>query len=311
LQSVPSKLAECGASGPADPDFILEPNARAIRFGDGQNGRTPPPQAAILCVGQQTAGSAGNVAADAIATLDFGMPNNSRLGDVVTLANRFARIGNRKPAADGADEEPVAHAEGRLALTLQRPSRAVTLDDCKTLALETPGTRVMRAAVFGNLHPAFPCYRAPGFITLVILPALPAGRPMPSPGLLHAVSAYVGRRHIIGTRIEVVGPSYVELGVQAKVVMVRGQSRIAVANAITDALQRFLDPLSGGPDGNGWPLGRDVYVSEILATIARVPGVHHVTSLALLVPGEAPQCGNVCLGPLALTVSGAHQIEVS
>jgi hypothetical protein len=299
------------ASGPADPDFILEPNARAILFGDGQNGRTPPPHAAILCVGQQTAGSAGNVAADAIATLAPGIPNDSRLGDVATLANRFARIGNRKPAADGTDEEPVAHAEGRLALTLQRPSRAVTLHDCETLALETPGTRVMRAAAFGNLRPAFPCYRAPGFITLIVVPALPAGRPMPSPGLLRAVSAYVGRRHIIGTRIEVVGPSYVELGVQAKVGMVRGQSRFAVANAITDALQRFLDPLLGGPDANGWPLGRDVYVSEILATIARVPGVHHVTSLALLVPGQAPQCNNVCLGPLALTVSGVHQIEVS
>jgi hypothetical protein len=93
--------------------------------------------------------------------------------------------------------------------------------------------------------------------------------------------------------------------------MARGQSRIAVVNAIIGALQRFLDPLLGGPDGNGWPLGRDVYVSEILATIARVPGVQHVTSVALLVPGQPPQCGNVCLGPLALTLSGVHQIEVS
>ena len=306
-----SRREKLRASGPADPDFILEPNAKVIRFGDGQSGRTPPLHAAILCVGQQTAGAAGNVGAHTIATLDPGVPNISRLGDVATVANRFARIGNPKPAADGADEEPVAHAEGRLSLALQRPSRAVTLDDCETLALETPGTRVMRAAAFGNLHPAFPCYRAPGFITLIVVPALPAGRPTPSAGLLRAVSAYVGRRRIIGTWIEVVGPSYVEIGVQAKVAMVRGQSRSAVGTAITEALQRFLDPLVGGPDGSGWPLGRDVYVSEILTTIARVPGVQHVTSVALVVPGQPPQCGNVCLGALAMTLSGVHQIEVS
>jgi hypothetical protein len=45
--------------------------------------------------------------------------------------------------------------------------------------------------------------------------------------------------------------------------------------------------------------------------IAAVPGVDHVLSLELQVPGCEEQCGNVCLRPLALTVSGTHQIQVS
>jgi hypothetical protein len=124
------------------------------------------------------------------------------------------------------------------------------------------------------------------------------------------VSAYLARRHVIGSRIEVIGPEYVEVGVMARVKAFPGQGKTAVRDAVVNALRDFLDPLAGGPDGKGWPLGRDVYTSEVLDVIARVPGVDHVLSLQLIVPGSGAQCGNVCLPPLALTVSGVHQIEV-
>jgi predicted phage baseplate assembly protein len=185
------------------------------------------------------------------------------------------------------------------------------LSDCESLALMTPGTRIARAVAQANQNPGFQCYSAPGFITLVIVPYLPVGRPVPSGGLLSTVDAYLSRRHVIGTRIEVVGPEYIEVGVNAQVKAFAGQSKIAVRDAVSAALRTFLDPLVGGPTGDGWPLGRDVYVSEILDVIARVPGVDHVLSLELVVPGCGVQCGNLCLRPLALTVSGAHQIQVS
>jgi hypothetical protein len=77
------------------------------------------------------------------------------------------------------------------------------------------------------------------------------------------------------------------------------------------ALQKFLDPLGGGPDGTGWPLGRGVYISEILETMAGVAGVDYVVSVQLSAAGCGPQCGDICLDPLALAVSGSHQIQVS
>jgi predicted phage baseplate assembly protein len=194
---------------------------------------------------------------------------------------------------------------------LQVPSRAVTLKDCEVLAQQTPGTSIARAIALANYHPALPCYSAPGIVTVVIVPQLPMGRPVPSAGLLNAVSAYLARRHVIGTRIDVLGPDYLEVAAMAQVKAFPGQSKTAVRDAIVSALQKFLDPLSGGPDGKGWPLGRDVYTSEALDVIARVPGVDYVLSLQLVVPGSDAQCGNVCLPQLALTVSGIHQIEVS
>ena len=137
------------------------------------------------------------------------------------------------------------------------------------------------------------------------------GKPVPSSGLLNAVSAYLHPRHVIGTRIVVTGPEYVEVGIIAEVKAFTGQSKVAITSAVEAALREFLDPLRGGPDGTGWPLGRDVYISEVVEVMVGVPGVDHVLNLQLAVPGCEPQCGNLCLGPLALTVSGTHQIKVS
>lgn len=299
------------ASGPADLDFVLQADVAAVHFGDGQNGRVPPMGARSIAVASLTRGEAGNAPAKTICTLDLGKHNTALLGDPKAVAAKFQHIGNPDAAFGGSGEETLTHAEGRVIQLLEKQSRAVTLKDCETLALATPGTNIARAAARANQHPGFPCYSAPGFITLVVVPHLPSARPVPSPGLLNAVSAYLHPRHVIGTRIVVTGPEYVEVGIIAEVKAFTGQSKVAIASAVEAALREFLDPLRGGPDRTGWPLGRDVYVSEVVEVMVAVPGVDHVLKLQLVVPGCGPQCGNVCLGPLALTVSGTHQIKVS
>ena len=76
------------------------------------------------------------------------------------------------------------------------------------------------------------------------------------------------------------------------------------------ALSR-LDPRQGGPDGRGWPFGRDVYRSEILQLIDGVTGVDHVLELTLSAGSGEPSCGNLPLCPTWLVTHGEHQIEVS
>jgi hypothetical protein len=41
-------------------------------------------------------------------------------------------------------------------------------------------------------------------------------------------------------------------------------------------LQQFFHPLQGGPEGKGWPFGRNVYVSEIYELLDTQPGVDYV-----------------------------------
>jgi len=108
----------------------------------------------------------------------------------------------------------------------------------------------------------------------------------------------------------VVGPTYLQAGVNATVQSIDGQNQAVLQQSIVDALNRFLDPLLGGPDGTGWPFGRDIYITEIMNIIASTPGVDHVTTLSLVPAGCQPVCGNICLRPTWLATPGQHQIEV-
>jgi len=59
-----------------------------------------------------------------------------------------------------------------------------------------------------------------------------------------------------------------------------------------EALQRFITPLALerpgeqpddllGPDWDGWPFGRSLFIAELFSLIQRVPGVKHVLDVHL------------------------------
>jgi hypothetical protein len=98
--------------------------------------------------------------------------------------------------------------------------------------------------------------------------------------------------------------------VRATVHVRRGTSAAEARERIERALNAFLDPLKGGPDGLGWPFGRTVYRAEILQSIDGVPGVDHVSDLTLSAQGGAPQCGNITLCPTWLAAAAPHDIRI-
>jgi predicted phage baseplate assembly protein len=297
------------ASTRSDAHVVADPTAGTVTLGDGEHGRTATAGAPLLVTADLTRGAAGNLAAGAIDRL-ADSPHNRAAVDLDGLGAQLADITNIVPAAGGAVAETVTAAIARAREGREQVARAVTLDDYTELARQTPGVRLARAAAFANTHPGFGCQRAPGVVTVLILPHLPADRPVPSPGLRRAVSAHLNRRRVIGTRVEVAEPRYVTVTVRATVTALPGMRTGDVADAVRRALHRFLHPLTGGPDGTGWPFGRDVYRSEVLAVIDEVPGVAHVHALELL-SGDGPaSCANLCLGPTGLVDAGPHEIDV-
>ena len=129
--------------------------------------------------------------------------------------------------------------------------------------------------------------------------------------MLRVIKRYLDRRRIICTRLEVVGPQYVTVSVQATVQAQSGAKLPRVHESIVEVLNLFLDPRQGGPDALGWPFGRDVSRSEILQVIRDVPGVDHVTSLTLSADSGASQCGNLTICGTSLVTPGTHQIVVA
>lgn len=193
---------------------------------------------------------------------------------------------------------------------LAAPQNAVNLLDIERLALDVPGTRVSRAQACASLHPDYPCLRAPGFVRVVILPAMPVPEPQPTQGLLTAVKRFLDRRRTVCTRVEVVGPEYVQVRVSTSVKLESGANAARVIGAVEQALNVFLDPLVGGPNGRGWPFGRSVYRTEIMQLIAGVHGVSYVIALSLSSGSGEELCGDLPLCPSSLTSPGKHSIQV-
>jgi ribosomal protein S6E (S10) len=52
-----------------------------------------------------------------------------------------------------------------------------------------------------------------------------------------------------------------------------------VRAAVEARLFEFINPLTGGTDGNGWPFGRDLFTSDVMAPLLAVPGVNFIRSV--------------------------------
>jgi predicted phage baseplate assembly protein len=299
------------ASGRGDAHFVLDAVQGLVRFGDGEHGRIPPAAATIWASYRLTDAAQGNLATKTAMQVSFSDHNKMLRGfDPAATRTKTSGITNVIPARGGREAETIEQAEGRAFALVTTQERAVTLNDYETLARQTPGVAIARVTARADLHPAFPCLKAPGLVTVVVLPFLPQQRPLPSRALLQQVAAHLQPRRVIGTRVEVVAPRYVEVAVRAQVQSLAGTSRADVSRRIIAALNAFLHPLTGGPDGDGWPFGRDVYRAEIMQVIDEVRGVDHVLSLSLLLADGSAHCGNLCLRALELVAAGAHEIEV-
>jgi hypothetical protein len=307
------------ASRASDAHVVLDPETGALEFGDGQHGRVPSKGSRIVAVYRSTRAAAGNVSAGAITAIAATKHNDAVLSRIdpvtgqpyrVAIEHFVANMTNPLPAASGSAAETVGQAEARAVAAVARSERVVTLADYETLARQTPGVRLARVSARANLYPAIPCLRPPGVITVIVLPYLPQGKPSPSVATVRAVTRYLRRRRVIGTRVEVVGPTYRVIAIRARLKSHPGVAPDRLAERAIAALDRWFDPIAGGPDGAGWPFGRDVYRSEVLQLLDGVPGVDHVLSLELLADGCAPTCANVCLGAFGLVDSGRHEVEV-
>jgi hypothetical protein len=51
-------------------------------------------------------------------------------------------------------------------------------------------------------------------------------------------------------------------------------------------VERFLHPLTGGPDGQGWAFGRRPHHSDLSALLEKVGGVDHIRSLSVTLQPE-------------------------
>jgi predicted phage baseplate assembly protein len=266
-------------------------------FGNGTAGMIPPAGALIQATSFRSGGGlAGNVTAATITQL---------LGAVTGVQG----VTNPRAAEGGADGETLEQFQQRAPSNLRNRGRAIVPEDYEALA-EQASAGVAVARAFPTLDPAG--ITRPGWITVMIIPKSKDPRPTPSAGLRNDVLQYLVAHApadiAAAGAITVVGPVYLPVDVQATLAPVDPAQAGTVEQSALDALAAFLNPLTGGPGGLGWDVGRGLYASDIAGMLGNVDGVDYVQDLKLYIDG-------VLQGEQVVVPSGqivvAGQFEVS
>jgi hypothetical protein len=200
--------------------------------------------------------------------------------NTVTDANRgkFLRLLNGPDRPVPTDSAALDAEVQRIVLDLRRADRAVTIEDFELLAtIADDKRRVARAVCLPerNLETTDSMLRgrpAAGHVSVVLVPfddsALDELRAI--------VATYLEPRRLITARVHVVGARLVPLRVQMTIRLMPDALESQVRRRVVAALAGFLDRITGGADGTGWPLGRDVYVSGIYSLLDTLPGVDFI-----------------------------------
>jgi predicted phage baseplate assembly protein len=266
-------------SGPDDRHYVLDRAEGTVRFGDGVQGTVPAADQAVVATSSVYGGGTdGNV--PATARWQFADEGLASV-DVTPLG----------PATGGADAESVEEALVRAKADRATPYRAVTRDDYRYLATHTPGLRFGRAAVADSASARTGGTTAAddtgGAVRVVVVPFSPPDtRPVPSAGFLDAVDCHLKRHALLSDDVTAVAPTYVGVTVDAEVRIAPGYGRRERRVAAESAVETFLDPLRGF-EGDGWPFGRGIHLSELYQVLETTDGIDTVVDVSVRTGGEA------------------------
>jgi predicted phage baseplate assembly protein len=286
-------------SGPADRHYVLDRIAGRLLFGDGVRGLIPPPgkDTIKVAVYRSGGGEVGNCAPNTITELKTTFPF-------------VDKVLNYEAAAGGSDQEDIGRVTVNGPRLIKSRDRAVTVEDFEWLARqassEVSKTRCLPLTRASSLEAQ---KQEPGWITVIVVPQGQEDQPLPTQGLIKSVKDYLTARSLttLSDRIEIIGPRYVPIAVEAEVIPERIEDAKAVEKRVLDSLRAFLHPLHGGADGNGWEFGRDVYLSEIAAVIQGTEGVDRVSKV-ILRQGEQQVQDRVAIESTDLPASGDHRV---
>ncbi|MFC4854565.1 putative baseplate assembly protein [Actinophytocola glycyrrhizae] len=302
------------ASGPEDRHFVLDAVGGEVEFGpatrldDGslrRHGAVPARGTRVRMRSYYHGGGVrGNVARFAVDTLKASIPFVSG-------------VTNLHPAAGGVDGETLDEAKARGPIMLRTRSRAVTAEDYEAIAREA-------APEVARIH----CVTAgeddvpTGSVKVLVVPAaahrggeLAFADLVPGEATLARIADRLEEVRLVGTRVLVEPPRYRGITVVARLVARTRLDPEEIRTRALSALYGYLNPLTGGPDGTGWPFGRRVTHGEVFALLQSVRGVDVAEDVRLYganpVTGErGNESTRLQVGPGGLVFSYDHQVRV-
>jgi len=273
------EVSDFSSSTANDRHYTIDSNTGEVRFGpalpqrDGQvqrYGAIPPKNALIVMTGYRYGGGViGNVAKHTINVLKTALPY-------------IDRVTNREAASGGMNVESLESSKMRVPGYLRSLGRAVTAADYEYLAQEAAPGRI------GRVHCLQPPLTNRGEVQVLVIPQIPSLHGFIAPESLELpadvrdeIQVYLDARRLLATKLEVTAPAYQWVETEVRLRVSQHYDFERVRQAVEAKLYTFLNPLVGGPDGNGWPFGRDLFVSDLIAVLLTVPGVDFIRSVKL------------------------------
>jgi predicted phage baseplate assembly protein len=253
-------------------------------------------------------GERGNVQAGFLNTLKTSIPY-------------VARVSNRQHASGGLDAESLEDAMLRAPALLRSRERAVSEADYEYLAMQAFPEAIGRVKCL-QPREVEGGKAIPGQVYVLVVPRVtkPEGHLTPEQleldsDTITSLKAYLDERRVLTARLDVRSPAYQWVSVKVKLHPVPGSDLEKLRAEVLERLYRFLNPLTGGPEGNGWPFDRDLFVSDVYQCLQGTPDIQFTKGLEMykaLPSGEASGEPIEALELLAHSTiaSGIHQLEV-
>ena len=245
-------------SDPTAPEFVVETEADGtvfLRFGDGTHGQRPTPGIRFAATYRVGGGTRGNVGAEAIS-------------HAVAVDPAVRSVRNPLPAQGGIDPESIDDVRHKAPFAFRTQMRAVTPEDYQTVAQGHP--QVQRAA-------ATFCWTGSWWTVLLSIDRL-GGQPV-DVAFADDIRAYVEPYRTAGHDLDVNGPAYVPLEIEAQVTVASDHFRSDIEAALVQLFSsRVLPDGSRGvfhPDK--FTFGQPVYLSPLYAAAKKVDGVQAIT----------------------------------
>lgn len=335
-------VADFGDSQPDSRHFVLDPVSGQIEFGPAvrQTNSTAPQFGAIPPIGRRIrmrryrtgGGGHGNVGEGRISVLKTTLP--------------YVRgVHNRYPLTGGEEAQTLEDAKLHGPKRLRTRFRAVTADDFEYLSEGIEGVGRVRCL---QPRPSEPSTVPAGTVRLLVIPSLPKLegdelerhmtlhetlpqlsraergqaidqlllRLLVTPDTKDRLRQHLDERRLLTTRMEIEEPEFVWVAIQATVKAHPKADTERVRRDVKAALYRYVHPLFGGSEGNGWPFGQPLTIDKVYALIQQIPGVAYATELKLFpidmardqLLGKNEEV--IELPPNGVTVSYYHHVRV-
>jgi len=263
------RTTERGENSLVSSEYYSVPSAEEL---ERQYGAIPPRGSTIRMVAYRVGG---------------GMRGNVQKGTLTVPKSAIpyvARVTNHFPARNGSDAESLEDAVIRVPAMLRTRDRAVTPEDFETLAIQAGEGAIARSLCLRETNEV-------GTVRLLLVPqanieAINRAEGIApelfalTPQLRDRVLGYLNERRLLGVRVLCYEPNYVGVSVQTQVALEpeynNPRAQEQVIRSLRVALYRFLNPITGGFDGKGWPFGRPVYPSDIVSLFQQVPGIRYL-----------------------------------